>query len=119
MRRGLTFAAHIALEFGLGVALVALPFVFDFDDGAKVVSTIAGVVVGTVAISTSTASHRISRHAGWDRGVVFILAIFAVVSAIVDIGAETAVFAGAALAEGLLILNTRYTPERNVPERVR
>lgn len=119
MQRGLTFAAHVTLEFGLGVALAVLPFALDFDDSAKVASVIGGVIVGTVALSTSIATHRISAHRGWDRGVVFVLAVFAVVSAIADIGAETAVFAGAAVAEGLLVLSTRYTPERDVPERAR
>jgi hypothetical protein len=119
MNRGLTFAAHVALEFGLGVALAVLPFALDFDDGATIASVIVGAAVATVAISTSIGSHRISAHHGWDRAVVFLLAVMAVVSAISDFGDATLVFGIAAVAEALLIASTRYTPERGVPERIR
>jgi hypothetical protein len=47
-----------------------------------------------------------------DRGFVVLLLAAALVSAIVDIGIETAVFAAAALVEGVMLATTRYIPER-------
>jgi hypothetical protein len=109
--RHFTFAAHVAVEFLVGVALGAAPFVFDFDDGATIVSLAFGVAIATGALSTSVAGHAISAHRAWDRGLVALLLAATVVSAVADIGIDTAVFAAAAVIEGALLAITRYIPE--------
>jgi hypothetical protein len=110
--RHLTFSAHVAVEFLLGVALAVAPFVFDFDDGATIVSVAYGVATATAAISTGNVGHGIAFHLGWDRLLALLLLLTAVVSAIVDIGIDTAVFLAAALIEGVTLAITRYVPER-------
>lgn len=110
--RHFTFSAHVALEFLVGVALAAAPFVFDFDGGATIVSVGFGVATATAAISTGTAGHGIAFHRGWDRLLALSLLLAAVVSAVVDIGIDTAVFFAAALIEGVMLAITRYVPER-------
>jgi hypothetical protein len=110
--RHFTFSAHVAVEFLVGVALGAAPFVFDFDDGATIASLAFGVAIATGALSTSVAGHAISAHHAWDRGLVVLLLVATVVSAVADIGIVTAVFAAAAVIEGVLLAITRYIPER-------
>jgi hypothetical protein len=44
--------------------------------------------------------------------LVVLLLVATVVSAVVDIGIETAVFAAATVIEGALLAITRYIPER-------
>jgi hypothetical protein len=110
--RHFTFSAHVAVEFLVGVALGAAPFVFDFDDGATIASIAFGVAIATAALSTNVVGHAISAHHAWDRGLVVLLLVATVVSAVVDIGIETAVFAAAAAIEGALLAITRYVPER-------
>jgi hypothetical protein len=110
--RHFTFSAHVAVEFLVGVALGAAPFVFDFDDGAMIASLGFGVAIATGAMSTSVVGRSISAHQAWDRGLVVLLFLATVVSAVVDIGIETAVFAAAAVIEGTLLAITRYIPER-------
>jgi hypothetical protein len=109
--RGLTFSAHIALEFLVGLGLAVAPFVFDFDDGATIVSLVLGVATLTAALSTSVAGHAISFHHALDRAIFFLLLAATVISAIAEIDAATATFAAAAAVEGMLLAGTRYTPE--------
>jgi hypothetical protein len=111
-KRHFTFSAHVAVEFLVGVALGAAPFVFDFDDGATIVSLAFGVAIATGALSTSVVGHAISAHHAWDRGLVVLLLAATVVSAVADIGVDTAVFAAAAVIEGALLTITRYIPDR-------
>lgn len=101
----------MAVEFLVGVALGVAPFVFDFDDGATIASLAFGVAIATVALSTSIAGHAISAHRAWDRTLVVLLLAAAVVSAIVDMGADTAVFAAVAVIEGAILAVTRYIAE--------
>jgi hypothetical protein len=108
----LTFAAHVALEFLLGVAVAVAPFPFDFDDGATIVSLALGVAIATVAISTQVTGGSITTHEMWDRGMFILLCVAAIVSAIADIGADTAVWAVAAAIEAALLSFTRYVSER-------
>ena len=110
--RHFTFPAHVAVEFLVGVALAVAPLVFDFDDGATIVSLAFGVATATGAMSTGISGHGISLHHAWDRLLVPLLLVTAVVSAITDIGIETAVFTAAALIEGVMLAITRYVPER-------
>jgi hypothetical protein len=109
--RHFTFSAHIAVEFLVGVALGAAAFVFDVDDGAMIALLAFGVATATAAMSTSIVGHRISVHRAWDQLLVLLLFVAALVSAIADLGIETAVFLVAALIEAALLAVTRYVPE--------
>jgi hypothetical protein len=107
----LTFSGHIAVEFLVGVALGAAPFIFGFDSGATIVSVALGVATATIAISTRAGGRAISAHQAWDRALVSILFVTSVVSALMDIGADTAVFAAATVIEAGLAMITRYVAE--------
>jgi hypothetical protein len=109
--RHFTFSAHIAVEFLLGVALGAAAFVFDLDDGAMIALLAFGVAIATAAMSTSIVGHRVSVHRSWDQLLVLLLFVAGLVSAIADVGIETAVFFAAALIEAALVAVTRYIPE--------
>lgn len=110
--RHFTFPAHVAAEFLVGVAVAVAPLVFDFDDGATIAAVAFGVAIATGALSTGIGGHAIPFHRAWDRVLVFLLLVAAVVSAIVDIGIDTAVFAAAALVESVMLAVTRYIPDR-------
>jgi hypothetical protein len=110
-QRPLPFSAHIGIEFLLGAALAVSPFLFDFDGGVTVVSLVLGVAAMTVALSTQIGGRAITAHQGWDRGLVVLLSVAAVVTLVIDVDVETAVFAGAAVIEGILLTITRYVPE--------
>jgi hypothetical protein len=110
--RHFTFSAHVAAEFLVGVAVAVAPLVFDFDDGATIAAVAFGVAIATGALSTGIGGHAIPFHRSWDRVLVLLLLVAALVSAIVDIGIETAVFAAAALIEGVMLAITRYVPDR-------
>jgi hypothetical protein len=110
-RAHLAFAGHVAIEFLLGVALALSPLVFDFPEGPTIAAVTLGVIIATIAISTNIRGQAISAHHGWDRGIVIVLIATAVVSAIIDPGVETAVFAAAAVCEAILLAVTRYRPE--------
>jgi hypothetical protein len=109
--RALTFSAHIALEFLVGLALCVAPFVLDFDDGATVVGLVLGILAITAALSTSVVGHAIQFHHALDRGLLVLLIAAAVVSLVDGAGEEAAVFGGAALVEAFLLAATRYIPE--------
>ena len=113
--RHFTFSAHVAVEFLVGVALGAAPFVVDFDDGATIArwpsesrsppwrcrptwpaTPSPRITRGIVAWCSASCGDRCFRCG--------------------DIGIETAVFAAAAAIEGALLAITRYIPERAWPD---
>lgn len=111
--RHLSFAAHVAGEFALGVALGASAVVLDFNPGTLVVALVIGLVLASSAVSIDVSGSHITQHKSWDHVLVALLLAATAASAIAGAGVATLVFAMATALEAGLLASTRYVSQRH------
>jgi hypothetical protein len=114
----MSFDSHRALEAGLGLVLLVVPFLFsvpgdvvDFSTAAIVVAAVIGLVLATLGFSGRRVGEAVpaSTHAQFDRIVIGALLLAGVLFALDEQGEAVLLVAGSALAQTLLVINTRYS----------
>jgi hypothetical protein len=116
----MSFDSHRALEAGLGIVLMVLPFLLavpgdtaDFSTAAIVVAGVAGLLLATIGFAGRRTGDAVpaSTHAQLDRLMIATMLAAALVFAIAGEGEAVVLLALAALAQTLLMLSTRYSPQ--------
>ena len=110
--RHLSFAAHVGVEFALGVALAVSAVVLGFNPGTLIAALVLGLVLASSAVGTDVLGPHIAQHKSWDRVLVALLLAATAAAAIAAAGAATLVFAMATAIEAGLLASTRYVSER-------
>jgi hypothetical protein len=117
--RGMSFDSHRALEAGLGIVLLVLPFLLavpgdaaDFSTAAIVVAGVIGLLLATIGFAGRRAGEAVpvSTHAQLDRLMIATMLAAALVFAIAGEGEAVLLLAIASLLQTVLMLSTRYTP---------
>lgn len=111
--RRIPFAAHGALEFPLGLALMASPFLLGADAAGTAIAVALGVLVAGVAL-TSVGGPRspaipLSAHESYDQTLALGGAGGAVALAVVGQGPLALAVLGCSLALLALSMGTRYS----------
>ena len=115
-------ALHGIIEYLAAVALIAAPFVLDFDSGAATaVSIVAGVVVLLVAASTEgptslANSIPLTAHVALDYVLGAVLIAVPFVFAFTDEGAPTAFFIALGVLHLVVTVGTRFRGPEPAPE---
>ena len=119
MRQGpLSRFVHGAIEYVVGVLLIAAPFLFAFEaDAAVALSIVAGVVLIGVAASTEGAGSLIDSipipiHLLFDFALAAVLIASPFLFAFSDESAPTALFLIIGVAHLLVTIATRFKPAR-------
>jgi hypothetical protein len=110
--RLISLPTHAALEMLGGFVLMAAPFLLGFSAAGLVVSLVLGALIVGLALSAVPVEGRstpISAHFAYDRGIAVGLLGGALVLGLADDLAASALLAGAALAQALLNITTRYS----------
>jgi hypothetical protein len=109
---------HGAIEYALGVLLIAAPFLFGFEAGAAIaLSVVAGVVVLAVAASTEGPSSMIesipiAAHLLLDFALAGVLIAAPFLFGFSDESGPTAFFMVLGVAHLLVTIGTRFKPPR-------
>lgn len=111
--------SHRAVEAGVGLVLVLVPFGLrfgledgvDFSGGALVVCAAIGLVAATLGFAGTRLGSDPSglSHASFDRGITAAMLVAAIVFAARGEMEATVLLAAAILVYGWLMLSTRYT----------
>jgi branched-subunit amino acid transport protein len=108
---------HGFLDYVLAALLIAAPFLFGFeDDGATATAIVAGVIVLIIGACTAWTTGIIksiprTAHALLDYVVAILLIAAPFLFAFQDDGTATAFFIIAGVADLLLAIATRFTPQ--------
>lgn len=114
---------HGAIEYLVGVLLIAAPFLFAFEsDAAVALSIVAGVLLIAVAASTEGAgslidSIPISIHLLFDFALAAVLIASPFLFGFTDESAPTALFLIIGVAHLLVTIATRFKPSREPAAR--
>ena len=110
--RLISFGAHGALEFVIGLALIVAPFALAFGPAATVAGVSIGALIVGLALGAATLEldrGSVAGHHAYDWGAVAGIAVAAAVLAAVGESAAGITFAIAAVAMTALALTTRYS----------
>jgi hypothetical protein len=110
--RLISLPTHAVLELTLGLFVMVAPFLLGFQPAGLVAGVVVGAVIAGLALSATPADgHRVAvtAHFAYDRGLALGLLGAALVLGLAGDRAAGAVMAGAALAQLVLTLTTRYT----------
>jgi hypothetical protein len=112
--RLISLPTHALLELAAGLAVMAAPFVLGFEPAGLVASVLIGALIAGIALTAAVddGGLSIAAHFAFDRGIALGLLAGALVLGLAGDETATLVFAGAALAQGLLNITTRYSPPR-------
>jgi hypothetical protein len=115
----MSLESHRAVEAGVGLALLLVPFGLrfgledgvDFSGEALVVCAVIGLVAATLGFAGTRLGSDPSglSHSSFDRGITVGMLIAAIVFAARGEMEATVLLAGAILVYGWLMLSTRYT----------
>jgi len=114
---------HGAIEYAVGVLLIAAPFLFGFESGAAVaLSVVAGVVVLAVAASTEGPSSLIdsipiAAHVLLDFALAGVLIAAPFLFGFSDESGPTALFIILGVMHLLVTIGTRFKPPRTLADR--
>ena len=100
---------HSALEMLLGLAVGVAPFALGLGAPAAFVGVLAGALLVGLALQALDVDLRIGAHLAADQGIALGMAASAAVLAATGHAGAAALFAGAAVAQLILITTTRYT----------
>lgn len=110
LTRRIPFAAHGAVEFPLGLALMAAPFLLGADPVAAVVAVALGALIAGVALTSIGGSRLpLSAHESYDLALALGGAGSAVALAVAGHGAVAVAVLVASLSLLALSLATRYS----------
>ena len=107
--RPVSLPTHAALEMLVGLAIGILPFALGLSLAATFVGVIAGVLVVGLALQSIDENLHIAAHLAGDQGLALGLGAAGAIMAAAGDAPAAALFAGAAVAQLLLILTTRYS----------
>jgi hypothetical protein len=110
--RLISLPTHAALEMAAGFVVMAAPFLLGFTPAGLVVSVALGALIVGLALSAVPVEGRsvpIAAHFAYDRGIAIGLLGGALVLGIADDVAASLFLAGAAVAQFLLNVTTRYS----------
>lgn len=111
--RRIPFAAHGAVEFPLGLALMAAPFLLGAEPVAAAIAVVLGVLIAGVALTSiggaRGSSIPLSAHESYDQALALGGAGSAIALAVVGHGPVALAVLVASLALLALSLSTRYS----------
>jgi hypothetical protein len=108
-----SLSTHAALEFLIGVLLIAAPFAVGFSDAGLAASVILGGLIAGLALSVGASDERgtlsVSSHYAFDRGIALGLVGGGLVLALAGDTLAGVTFLIAAIVQTLLNVSTRYS----------